>query len=124
VTWNTPYTLTFEERPGYLYALVEADTIDRNTALAYLFEVANQCSKLGATRLMLERWIPVMLSDSDLFFTTQDFLRMMQSVRVAFLNPYLEQKDDMDFAMTIASNRGAEFRLFGDSDRAESWLRA
>ncbi len=117
-----PYTLIFEERPTYLYARVTADTIDRQTALDYLREVAARSDSLQVERLMLDRQIPVMLPDSDLFFTTTDFLEMIGSTKVAFVNPYAAIDGAMDFAMTIGTNRGAQYRLFSDVESAEAWL--
>lgn len=119
---SLPYKLTFEQRPGYLYARVEAETIDRESALAYLREVADKCSEISCERLVLERDIPVMLSVADLLFTTDDFQKMMHDIRVAFINPHLPIDDDMGFAMTIANNRGAVFQLHRDVAEAEKWL--
>ena len=119
---RTTPQLTFEERPGYLYANVAAETIDRERALVYLTAVAAKCSELGHRRLMLERDIAQMLPPADLFFTTNDFIAMMSGRVIAFVNTHPEIADDMDFAMTIATNRGAEFRLFSSESRAEEWL--
>jgi hypothetical protein len=116
------YRLTFEERPGYLYAKIQADTIDRETALAYLGEVAAKCAELGSHRLLLDRDIPAMMSDADIFFTTKDFADMMKGKRVAFLNPYMQNTEDLNFSITIATNRGAEFHLHKDLAEAEAWL--
>ena len=119
-----PYELTFEARPGYIYARVKADVIDRATALEYLTRVADRVSDSSFTRLMLERDIPQMLPDTDLFFTTQDFLRMIGSTRIAFVNPHSKIHDAMGFAMMIGTNRGANYQLFNDPSLAEEWLLA
>lgn len=109
-------------RQRYLYALVRAEDIDRATALAYLREVADECERQGCDRVLLERDIPVMLPDGDLFFTTHDFFGMMAGRRVAFINPHVPIDADMDFAVAIASSRGAPFRLCRDIKSAEKWL--
>jgi hypothetical protein len=120
----TPYELTFEQRSFYLYARVAAVTIDRESASAYLLDVAVKCEELSSDRLLLERDIPAMLSISDLFFTTQSFLGMMGGIRVAILNPYEPIAKELQFAMMIADNRGAQFRLARDLADAEAWLRS
>jgi hypothetical protein len=117
-----PYALTFDDRPGYLFAHVQAAAISRESALKYLGEVARRREETGARRVLLVREIPVMLSDSDLFFTTRDFLDMIGSTRIAFVNPYSEIEEGMDFAMTIGLNRGANYRLFSSVEAAEEWL--
>lgn len=116
------FKLTFEERSGYLYACVAAPTIDRKSALEYLHSVAEQVKSREVDRLMLERDIPVMLPASDLFFTTQDFLKMIGRTRVAFVNPHTSIEEEMKFAMTIGTNRGANYRLFDNIPDAEAWL--
>lgn len=118
----TSYRLLFEERSQYLFAHVQAPNITRESAVAYLREVADRRSTTRSTRLLIVRDIPVMLSDSDLFFTTRDFLEMIGSTRTAFVNPYVEIDESMHFAMTIGINRGANYRLFSTVERAETWL--
>ena len=116
------YTLTFAEQPEHLHAVIRCETMDRDIALAYLREVANKCNELRCRRLIVERDVPVMLPDSDLFFTTDDFMRMVPRVRVAFVNPYAQLQDQMDFAILIGTNRGAQFSVHATVAAAEKWL--
>jgi hypothetical protein len=117
-----PYELTFEERDGYLYARVKCATMTREIALDYLGVIAGECSRLKYKLMVIERDVPVMLPDSDLFFTTNDFTRMMRGIRVAFVNPHGELDDHMDFAMMIGTNRGARFTHHKTIESAERWL--
>lgn len=117
------YTLTLDERPDYLYAHVRAETIDRYSAMEYLRTIAERRKSTRLRRLMLVREIPVMLPDSDLFFTTRDFNEMIGPTRLAVVNPFATNDDGLGFAMTIAANRGADYRVFSSVDRAEVWLR-
>ena len=118
------YDLKFEERSGYLYACVTAVDIDREMALDYLKRVADRVVDSHLERLVLERDIPAMLSPADLFFTTQDFFRMIGPARVAFVNRHATIHSEMEFAMLIGTNRGANYRLFSNLDDAEKWLLA
>jgi len=117
-----PYDLIFEDRSGYLYACVTAAEIDRETALNYLEKVADRITDSRYERLMLERDIPAMLAPADLFFTTEDFLRMIGGTCVAFVNRHATIQAEMEFAMMIGTNRGAKYRLFSDATKAEKWL--
>lgn len=117
-----PYNLRFEARRHYLYAHVKAETMTRATALAYLQEVANECNGRSYRRLLLERDVPMMLSDLELFQTTNDFLDMVKYVRVAVLNQYPDQQNAMNFAMRISTNRKARYSVFTDPLEAEKWL--
>ena len=117
-----PYELAFEERPEYLYAVVRSDTMQRDTALAYLTEIADKCAQLGCKRLLIERDVPVMLPDGDLFFVTNAFLELIKGRIVAVVNPHATLQDDMQFAITIGTNRGGNYKLFDNVPAAEKWL--
>jgi hypothetical protein len=116
------YQLTFEERPGYLYAHVTAEIINRQIALAYLSEVAGEARRLKAARLMLHRDIPAMLPDGVLFFVTAEFQEMIIGIKTAFVNPYLTNEDAFNFAITVGTNRGARYNVFNNDTDAEIWL--
>ena len=116
------YDLTFEERPGYLCARVEADCIDENGIIAYLTEVADRCTQTNIEKVLVIRDITVTLGIVNQFHTTTDFVERMKSRRAAFVNPHPFVEDEMDFAITVAKNRGGDFQLFRDVESAEKWL--
>ena len=117
-----PYELTFESRPDYLYARVSAATIDEETAMSYLREVAAKCRELGCNRLLVERDIPVMLPPGSLYFTTKGFRELMEGIKVAFVNPHADIDKGITFGVLIATNMGAQFKLQPNIDAAEKWL--
>jgi hypothetical protein len=119
-----PYELTFDAREHYLYVHIHADAITRETVLAYLTEIAEECSRLEYRRLMIHREVPVMLSEPDIFFVTNDFLGMVQGVTVAFVNPNITHEAAMRFAILVGTNRGAKFKAFPTVESAEKWLLA
>jgi hypothetical protein len=118
------YKLTFEERQGYLYAHVQSDSIDENGIIAYLTEVTNTCLETKSDRVLVVRDITATLGIANQFHTTTDFVERMTSRKVAFVNPYPFVEDEMAFAITVAKNRGGNFRLFRDIESAEQWLLA
>jgi hypothetical protein len=117
-----PYELSFEERPGYLYARVTAEVIDREMAMAYLTEVAERANRTNTTCLMLHRDIPEMLPDGILFFVTAEFQQMIVGIKTAFVNPHISNEDAFKFAITVGLNRGANYNIFNNDDAAETWL--
>jgi hypothetical protein len=119
---NEQYQLTFEERPGYLYANVTATNITTELARSYLAEVAARCRESHHTRLILKRDIPAMLETGDLFFTSGYFSTIMLGITVAFVNPHANVKNDFDFAITVSQNRGALFSVHATVTDAEQWL--
>lgn len=117
------YELTFEGRPQYLFAHIKCDSISSEIALNYLREIVDKSVELGQTRILIDREIPEILSDSSLFFTTNEFVKMSgEGTRVAFVNRFQDNSDYMEFAMVISRNRGAKFDLFNNITDAEAWL--
>lgn len=116
------YTLTLDERPGYLYAHVKAPIITEEIAMGYLKEVAARCVELGSERLLIHRDIPEMLPDGALFFVAVDFQKMISGIRTAFVNPHLTNDEALDFAVRVGLNRGADYATFNNDTDAEAWL--
>ena len=117
-----PYELTFEERPDYLYASVRSKHVDEATARAYLTEIAEHCHSSHYHRLMVYRDIPEVLHGGALFFAAAEFQALLQNVRVAFVNPYAQNADDLEFGDIIASNRGGAHQTFETEAEAGAWL--
>lgn len=119
---DIPYELIFDKRPKYLYAQVKADSIDRETALRYLQELADKCAEVNAERVMLERRIPATMSDADTYLIIQDIVRLIGPRRMAVVNPYDSNADAMAFGNLVGANRGLPYRVFDSTDDAEAWL--
>ena len=116
------YNLGFEKREGYLYAFVQADFIDLETAKKYLREVADRVISDGYQKLLLERDIPTMPGTGSIFFATQAFAEFIGDRKVALVSVYQLLKEDMEFAVTVAKNRGGDFAVFDSVAQAEAWL--
>lgn len=118
----TSYELTFDPHPHYLRAHITAETVTRETALSYLQEIAHECERLNYRRILIERDVPVMLPDLELFQTTNDFFDRVEYVRIAVVNQYVSHQAAMRFAMLIGTNRGAKIKVFTTVWEAEEWL--
>ena len=115
-----PYLLTFEERAGYLYAKILAETMTRELALRYLKEIADKCTELGYDRVLIDRDVRAMLSPEDLQFTVLEFLKMIGSTRVAFLNAHLTMEAEASFNAMVGNNPA--FKMHATTEEAEKWL--
>lgn len=118
------YELTFESRPGYLYARVKADSVSEDSAVEYLTKIAEKSDELRSTRVMFHRDIPEMLPTSTLFHVAKLFRELISDRRVAFVNPYYELDEDFAFGLMVGTNRGADYNIFRNDKIAESWLLA
>ncbi|MEP6946125.1 MAG: hypothetical protein ABJA02_09425 [Acidobacteriota bacterium] len=116
------FHLSFEERPGYLYAHVAAEKITPGDALEYWREIGQKCSATHSDRLLLVRDVPYMMKDVDLRTTTSGYLKMVKSTKVAVVNPHRSIREDMKFALMIAMNGGGNFNIFDTEEEAERWL--
>lgn len=119
---DKPYELRLEERPGYLYAHIKAPTVTEQIAMSYLREVAERCASLQYKRLLVHRDIPDMLPTGTLHHVAAEFQQMISGIRTAFVNPHLANKTDLDFAVTVGQNRGAQYGVFINDADAELWL--
>jgi hypothetical protein len=119
---DQPYTLTFEQRDGYLYVHIEANAITRQIALDYLARIATKCTELDVDRVLLERAVPDFLSTVDLFFTGERFAELMRGRRVAIVNANKIDEEGLHFALMVSNNRGAQFEAYATVEAAEKWL--
>jgi len=117
-----PYKLIFEARSGYLYARVEAEQISATTSKAYLAEVRAECDAHRSTRLMIDRRIPHVMSVIGFYNVSGNSVDILRGIKVAWLNPYPENHEMLEFAMTAANNRGGRYGLFTNEREAEEWL--
>jgi len=116
------YELTFEKRPGYLYALVRSDKTTLEMAKEYLRRTAEMCDSVSCGHLLLERDVPTMLSAVDLYFTTLYFLDLMNGKKIAFVNPHDAIHDHLEYAFLSGTRAGGHYRLFHTFPEAEKWL--
>ena len=114
------YELTFEERPEYLHARIAAQKLDRNAALDYLSEISMKCASTRCKQMLLERDIPAMAADADLFDTIKDFVKMGSGIRIAFVNRHVPIVEAMKRVAEFGE--GADFKYFDDASEAQQWL--
>src|SRR4051794_20886031 len=118
----TDFELTFDQRPGYLYAYIKAATIDERISENYLREMAAKCNELSISRLLIYRDIPAALSTTGGYFAANRLLKLLPQVKIAFVNPYSSNDKPLHFAATVASNFGEQHEVFNDVNKAERWL--
>lgn len=117
-----PYELTFEERPGYLYAHIKADTMTVEMSAAYLGEIVDKCAPLGLTRVIIYRDVPFVIEPSSLFFSMQEEINLLKGLKLALVTPFPATEDALNFAILVSNNRGANFKLHPTIEAAEKWL--
>ncbi|MBV9242600.1 MAG: hypothetical protein JO314_11390 [Acidobacteria bacterium] len=119
---SSEYTLTFEERPNYLYAHIRADHISPELVEAYVREMHDMCVKDSQTHLLVRRDIPEVFPVGSYFGVSANTVAVLHGIRTAWLTPYPQHQDRLEFACLVANNRGAMYRVFLDLAEAEKWL--
>ena len=116
------YEIRFEERPGYLFAHVKAETVDRKLAFAYLRDLGAKRAELSATRLLVIRDIPMVMSDVANYQCLTEMIRVLGRIRLALVNPYRELASAVDFGTLVIRSKRYDYKAFTDMEDAERWL--
>lgn len=117
------YDLTFEKRPDYLYAYVEGEHDSYEISRAYWQEVADEAVRIRSRRVLIDENIVECGSMAECFQLASEIPEMgFGNARIAFVDRYLEQNDVNGFGELVASNRGAQTKIFNDVPSAETWL--
>jgi len=118
------YELSFDERPGYLYAHLKGETISADVIRNYVREIVAKSTETGQPRIMLYRDIPAVLSEAEVFHTVRESLDALRGKKLALVNPHAAIQKALEFGMVVGHNRGGNYASFEDVETAERWLLA
>jgi hypothetical protein len=124
-----PYELTFAEEENILVFEVTGNRAQDNAgddAVNAWGKVASICSEKGYSRILaISR-----LSGRDKRATFNDYyvgtsldsLGIKKNWKIAFIDLGSEKNPDLNFAETVAVNRGFSIKLFTNENDARNWL--
>jgi len=123
---SKPYTITFEQREGYLYARVEGPFDSYEISNAYWQEVAEECQKTQNRKLLLdERLDSVMPSMTEVFQGASERCHMgLAGIKIAFVDSLSDHHEFNLFGELVATNRGLYCKVFNNLKQGENWLLA
>ncbi len=117
------YRLTIVAKPGYLHAVVTGTNSPESVA-GYLAEVHRTCAARGCRRALVEeRLTGPRIHLADVFRIASEGSNQALGFFEAFA--YVDVNaagDSMQFAETVATNRGMHVRVFPSVAEAEAWL--
>jgi hypothetical protein len=119
------YTLSIEEHPTYLhFRVIGKNTLE--TVRRYLFEIYTICVERHFSTVLIEENLegPGLSLDEIFKIASEGSQRKSLPVhRVAYidLNPE-HSMANMEFAKSVAVNRGLEVRVFATVAEAQEWL--
>ena len=117
------FHLAFDQRPGYLHAIVTGPNTRENVE-AYLGEILRECQERRCSRVLIEERLDgPRLGPVDVFDIaaggSSHIGGLLQAI--AYVDVY-GVPDTMKLAETVAVNRGAPVRIFVTVADAEKWL--
>ena len=118
-----PYSLSFDEKPKYLYAHIKSDGFTVEVAVDYLREVINECRELQYTRIMIERDVAIMLPAAKNTFVAEQLATMdVEGLRIAVVDPRPENRELNRFSAAASRGLGIKVRAYSNIPDARRWL--
>ena len=117
------YKLTIDQKPAYLHIIVTGQNTAENVA-RYMKDVLRECIIRNCRRLLIEERLEgKRLGTLDVFqIVSQGTMRSEGKISaMAYVDVNTEGKL-MQFAETVAVNRGFPVKVFATVRDAESWL--
>jgi len=118
-----PYTLLFEDHPGYLFARVNAHVVGLETAVTYINETVKRVRESGAKRVLFIRDTPAAISAREYAMIGSIMMNIIPAdVRVAIVDRSPTTSLVIRTINTEAEQKGRDIRAFGDLEEAKVWL--
>lgn len=119
------YTLTFQDRDGYLYALVEGEIDNAEVTSRYWREIAAKCKEAGTQKVLIVEDLPGGPSVTEVYNLASALPALgFYRIKIAFVDRHLDQQELNQFGELVAVNRGINGKIFTEVDAAEKWLLA
>ena len=119
------YRAAIEQKGGYLHAKVTGRNSLENV-VRYMEEIHRECERVGCFRVLIEERLEgPRLATSEVFRIMADGSRKAggQLKAIAFVE-VAAAGGQMQFAETVAVNRGLPVAVFPTVEAAEEWLRS
>lgn len=117
------YSITFEERPRYLFAHIKGERGTFTIAHAYWSEIVQTTLETGLKKVLVIEDIPEAISIAEVHQLVSDFADLpIKDIRFAFIDKYPQHKSLNDFGILVGANRGLTVKSFEDENEAEAWL--
>jgi len=117
------YTLTMENREGYLYAFASGERLTAQISAAYWNEIAGRCFENNTERVLIEKDFPEAVGPEDMLLMADHLGNLLPGRRIAFVDRH--QHDPInELGKKLARNRDVMMQIFESVEKAEKWLRA
>jgi hypothetical protein len=118
-----PYTITFEERPQYLYVLVEGENDSYEISRQFWTEIVDYLKGKEYEKVLVVERLEETVSTEDVYRLVTEFPQMgLTGLKIAFVDEVLDRYTINQFGEIVALNLDLNGKIFNDVDRAEGWL--
>lgn len=117
------YSLTMEDREGYVYALAAGQTLTAQISAAYWNEIAGRCFDTQCDRVLIEKDFIDGVGPSDMLLMADHLGRLLPGRRIAFVDRH-HHDDINELGKKLARNRDVVMQIFDSEAAAEKWLLA
>lgn len=118
---DAPYKIELKDRGEYLYVVVGGETLTAEIAKMYWNEIAEACSKLGKSKILIEKDFAKSVSAPEMLEMGVYLGRILAGTKIAFLDRYKNEGVN-ELGKVIARNEGVIMKIFKNTQDAENWL--
>jgi len=117
------YKLTITQKPTYLHAIVSGLN-NKENVMSYLGEILRECTARGCPRVLIEERLegPRLNTMSVFQLASEGTIRTRGFFEAIAYVDVNAEGDLMEFAETVAVNRGLPVVVFSSVSEAEKWL--
>ncbi len=117
------YTISFDEKPEYLYAHVKCDSFSVEIAFDYLRDVFAECRELQYTKILIKREIPYILSPEENLTVAKKLAEMdIKELKIAIADPRLANREANKLSADASRGLGIRVRVYSTVPEARRWL--
>ncbi|HKX83527.1 MAG TPA: hypothetical protein VJL58_04840 [Pyrinomonadaceae bacterium] len=117
------YEIRYESRPKYLFAYAKGDLSKPETRIACWKEIIERCRGENYDRLLVVQDSPPNKSVSEAFTAASGVVELgVDRLKIAFVDPDPAEFENNKFCEVVATNRGANAKLFLTEGPAREWL--
>jgi hypothetical protein len=121
---ESPFSITFEVRPDYLYAYVKGEKDSYEISKAYWQAISDECARNSVQKVLVDEDLAEPLpSMTDVFQgAAERSLMGLAGLKIAFVDRQIDHLEQNRFGELVATNRGLFCKVFSDFREAEAWL--
>jgi len=116
-----PYTVTYEDREGYLYAHIEGPESFEEASL-FWESLRKEGAKRGYDAFLIVDEVAGVLDPTEVYTLSVNVALLFAGKRIAYVDPKNESFDANKYGESVVQSRHVTVRLFRTEPDAIKWL--